>query len=66
MDELQSGWHSIIRTLSRFRPEHANSDVILGEGKTVSLTEFLRMSAHTSRHAGQLVPASRARRWRSA
>ncbi len=63
MDELASGWRGILEVLSRFRSEQLSADVILGGGQTISADEFMkRISAHTSRHAGQLVPASRARR----
>ncbi len=63
VDELQAGWHGILQVLSRFQPEHLSAQVRLGGGQTVSADEFLRrISAHTSRHAGQLVPGSRARR----
>lgn len=63
VDELAAGWHRIRKTLSRFRPEHLTGPVKLGGGETVRADEFLdRMAAHTSRHGGQLVPASRARR----
>ena len=48
---------------TRFGPEQLKATVTLGEGQSISAREFLeRMAGHTSRHAGQLVPASRARR----
>jgi uncharacterized protein (TIGR03083 family) len=63
VDELQGGWRKILEVLSRFRPEHVSADVILGGGQTIPALEFMkRMSAHTSRHAGQLVVGSRAYR----
>ncbi len=63
MDELTAGWYSITKTLSRFRAQDISRTVVLGRGQNTEVIEFLkRMSAHTSRHAGQLVPASRARK----
>jgi uncharacterized damage-inducible protein DinB len=62
-DELAAGWNAILQVLSRFKADDVGSDVTLAGGDTVTTDEFLkRTSAHTSRHAGQLVPASRARR----
>lgn len=63
MDELTAGWYSITKTLSRFKAQDLSRTVVLGGGQDMEVLEFLkRMSAHTSRHAGQLVPASMARR----
>ena len=63
VDELVLGWHEIRVTLSKFRAEHLDRSVALGGGRTIRAEEFLGlMSGHTSTHAGQLVPASRARR----
>ena len=63
VDELVLGWHEIRVTLSDFRAEHLDRSVTLGGGRSMLVREFLgRMSEHTSTHAGQLVPASRARR----
>lgn len=60
VDELQVGWHGILKVLARFRPEDLAHQVTLGGGETASASEFIdRMAAHTSRHAGQLVPASK-------
>jgi hypothetical protein len=62
VDELLLGWYEIQRVMSRFGPEHLSAPVALGEGQSIPAGEFLdRMAAHTSRHAGQLVAASRAR-----
>jgi hypothetical protein len=62
VDELVGGWYEIQRVMTRLGPEHLAAPVTLGEGQSISAGEFLeRMAAHTSRHAGQLVPASRAR-----
>ncbi len=60
VDELADGWNGIREALSRFQPQHLDAPVILGNDVTIPTREFLdRMSGHTARHAGQLVPASR-------
>jgi hypothetical protein len=67
VDELVAGWYEIRKVLTRFRPEHLRAEVVLGPERRIRATEFLeRMSGHTSTHAGQLVPASRARRFKAA
>ncbi len=66
MDELAAGWRVILEVLSRFKSEDMERPVLLGSGETITANEFVkRISAHTSRHAGQLVPGSRSRRARS-
>jgi uncharacterized damage-inducible protein DinB len=66
VDELVEGWHEILVTLSQFQGEHLERNVTLGGGRSMSTGEFLnRMSEHTSTHAAQLVPASRARQGRT-
>ena len=63
VDELLAGRYETLKLLARFRPEHLAGKVMLGGGTQVPPLEFVdRIAAHTSRHAGQLVPASRARR----
>ena len=63
IDELVAGWHEILLVLTRFRSEDLGGRVLLGGGQTITADEFLtRMATHTSRHAGQLVAGSRARR----
>jgi hypothetical protein len=63
VDEFVLGWHQIRETLSRLQPDHLDNDVTLGPNRTIKARDFLdRMSIHTSEHAAQLVPASRARR----
>ena len=63
VDELVSGWYEIQRVMTRFGAQHLKAPITLGDGQSISAREFLeRMAGHTSRHAGQLVPASRARR----
>jgi hypothetical protein len=64
VDELVLGWYEIRKVLARFQPEHLRADIQLGADRKINATEFLeRMAGHTSTHAGQLVPASRARRF---
>ncbi len=64
VDELLEGWHEIRKVLSQFEPEHLRAEVVLGGNLRINATEFLeRMAGHTSTHAGQLVPGSRARRF---
>jgi hypothetical protein len=66
VDELVLGWYEIRKVLAKFEPEHLRADVTLGGDRKINATEFLeRMAGHTSTHAGQLVPASRARRFGS-
>ena len=61
-DEFQAGRFGTMQVLSRFTGETLDADVQLANG-TVSAREFVTgMSRHTSRHAGQLVAGSRARR----
>jgi hypothetical protein len=65
VDELLAGWYEIRKVLARFKPEHLRSEVILGPERRIRATEFLeRMAGHTTTHAGQLVPASRSRRFK--
>jgi uncharacterized protein (TIGR03083 family) len=63
VDEWQAGKHETLRLLASFEPQHLRGHVTVGSGEQVPLMEFLqRVAAHTSRHGGQLVPGSRARR----
>jgi hypothetical protein len=63
VDEWQAGKHETLRLLASFEPKHLRGSVTVGSGEKVPVIEFLsRIAAHTSRHAGQLVPGSRARR----
>jgi len=67
VDEFVAGRHETLNVLASFQPAHVRGDVRLGGGGKVPLLEFIdRVAAHTARHAGQLVPASRARRWNAA
>lgn len=65
VDELAANRHETLRLLSRLRPEHLSRPVELADGSHVGVLEYIDLFAqHESIHAGQLVPASRARRWR--
>ena len=62
-DEFQAGRFGTMQVLSRFTGETLANSVTLGDGSTISASEFVKgLSRHTSVHAGQLVPGSRARR----
>jgi Mycothiol maleylpyruvate isomerase N-terminal domain len=61
-DEFQAGRFGTMEVLSRFTGETLEAEVKLANG-TVPASEFVKgLSRHTSTHAGQLVPGSRARR----
>ncbi len=62
-DEFVAGCDGTMQVLGRFTAQTIGNEVTLGGGGTVPALEFItRVSKHTSRHAGQLVPGSRARR----
>ncbi len=63
VDELAAGRQATLQVLSGFQPQDVSRPVRLAAGETLPAIEFIdRVAAHTSRHAGHLVPASRARR----
>jgi hypothetical protein len=63
--ELDANRHETIGLLSRLRPEHLSTRMPLAFGETATPTEYIAMfSGHESRHAAQLIPATRARRFR--
>ena len=67
IDELAAHRQGVMRLLSRFRPEHMSAAISLPDGRKFPPPEYVEMfGAHEARHAGQFIPASRARRWRSA
>lgn len=67
VDEFVEGRHGTLKVLAGLRPEQVQGSVAVSGGQEVPLLEFMdRVAAHTSRHAGQLVPASRARRRQAA
>lgn len=62
-DELLANRDRTMSLLARLQPEHLTQTLDLGAGRTVTVTSYLPMfREHESMHAGQLVPASRARR----
>lgn len=61
--ELDAKRAQTFELLSRLKPEHLDAKITRAKGETLSLPDYLdRIGAHDSIHAGQLVPASRARR----
>ena len=63
IEEYQAGWWGLQQTLSQLEDGHLAAKVIISADQRMPVLEFIeRMAGHTSRHAGQLVPASRARR----
>ncbi len=66
VDEMAAHRQEVMRLLSRLQPEHMSATVSLPDGRTYSPPEYIEMfSGHEARHAGQLIPASLARRWRA-
>jgi hypothetical protein len=62
-DEFQAGRSGTMEVLSRFTGETLGNAVVRGDGSTVPASDFVKLlTRHTSGHAMQLVPASRARR----
>jgi hypothetical protein len=62
-DEFQAGRAGTLEVLGRFTGETLGNEVKLGDGSLVPASEFIKgLSRHTSMHAAQLVPGSRARR----
>jgi len=63
VDELATHRRETLRLLSAFRPKHLSTPIALADGSTCSVLEYTEMfTQHQSEHAGQLVPASHARR----
>ncbi|MDO8614889.1 MAG: maleylpyruvate isomerase N-terminal domain-containing protein [Dehalococcoidia bacterium] len=61
--EFLAGRHATLQELAGFRPPQLSGTVALAGGEEVPVLDFIdRISRHTSVHAGQLVPASSARR----
>ena len=66
VDEMAAHRQEVMRLLSRLQPEHMPAGVSLPDGRTYAPPEYIEMfSGHEARHAGQLIPASRARRRRA-
>jgi len=64
VDELAANRRETLRLLGRLRPEHTSTELRLESGDVRLLDYIDRPFAHESMHAGQIVPASRARRWK--
>ena len=63
VSELDANRAQTIELLSRLKAEHLDSKITRANGQTYSLPEYIDcIGEHESTHAGQLVPASRARR----
>lgn len=63
IDELLANRDQTMALLARMKPEHLSQTLSLSPDRTVTLANYLPMfREHEAMHAGQLVPASRARR----
>ena len=66
VDELAAGRHEALRLLSGVGPELLSAPIAMSDASTANVLEYIDMfSEHEAGHAAQLIPASRARRWRS-
>jgi hypothetical protein len=65
VDEMLALRHETLRLLSQLRPEHASATMATARGEMPVLDYIDRVGVHEAGHAGHLVPASRARRWRA-
>lgn len=66
MDEFAALRHETLRILSRLQEEHLGATFTVSEEGEFPLLEYFDLVAeHELRHGGDLVPASRARRWRA-
>lgn len=65
VDEFLKGSNDTLEVLAGFERPDLGGSVTVAGGESVPLLDFIdRVSNHTSRHAGQLVPASRRARLR--
>jgi uncharacterized protein (TIGR03083 family) len=63
VDELATHRRETLRLLAGFRPEHLSTPITMADASTCNVLEYIEMfTHHVSEHAGQLVPASHARR----
>ncbi|MFQ5474067.1 MAG: maleylpyruvate isomerase N-terminal domain-containing protein [Dehalococcoidia bacterium] len=61
--ELDANRTHTFALLSRMRPQHLGSEISLADGRKLTIVDYIGFfGEHESIHAGQLVPASRARR----
>lgn len=66
MDEFAALRYETLRILSRLQEEHLSAKTLVSDVGELSLLEYLdRATNHELGHGGDLVPASRARRWRA-
>ena len=64
VDELATNRYQTLKLLARMRPEHLAATISFASGEKVSLPDYVEhIGRHETIHAGQLVPASRARRF---
>ena len=64
IDEMAENRHDLLRLLVRLKPEYLPSEIFIREGMIVRAVDYAEViGAHESRHGGQLLPASRARRF---
>lgn len=64
IDEIALARYDLLRLLARLRPEHLPTEIFIREGMIVKAADYVDViSTHESRHGGQLLPASRARRF---
>ena len=65
VDELAANRHETFRLLSHVRPDQLSAPITMSDGSTRNVLEYIDgFTEHESVHAGQLVPASQARRWK--
>jgi hypothetical protein len=62
IEVMQANRHDTLVLIGRLKPEHLPKTIRLGDGREVLVADYIAvMGEHDSIHAGQLVPASRAR-----
>ena len=65
VDEMTAARHETFRLLSHVRPDQLSAPITMSDGSTRNVLEYIDMfTEHESEHAGRLVPASQARRWK--
>lgn len=63
VDELVAHRHQTLSLIARLEPSHLAVRMRLWDGREATIDQYITMvGEHEARHAGQLVPASRARR----
>ena len=62
VDLMDANRHDTLVLIGQLKPEHLSKTIRLGDGRELPVSEYIAiMGEHDSMHAGQLVPASRAR-----